>query len=298
MLLSRYLDTFLVHLEVERGLSPNTIDAYRRDGSRFVDSLPEEIQRSPSELREPEIFEFLVAERQRGRGVTSVRRSLAAVRTFCRFLVRERVLERNPARDIENPKMWKALPAVLGQDEVARLIQATQDHPSRYPLRDRAMLELAYASGLRVSELCGLQTDSIRRDLGILRCFGKGSKERIVPVSQTAIDAVTQYENEERPQLARHRPTEFLFLSRSGKPLGREVVRAFLRKYANIAGLAVDVSPHTLRHSLATHLLRGGADLRVVQEILGHVKVETTEIYTHVDRSQLKEEHRKFHPRG
>jgi len=299
--LSTYLDSFLTHLDVERGLSPHTVDAYRRDCGRFVDgvSAEEGLSRAPTDLvTEKSLFEFMVRERERGRDVSSVRRSLSALRTFFKFLVRERVLDENPAQAIETPKTWSHLPTVLEEPEIARLLDAAIEHPSRYPLRDRALLETLYATGLRVSELIGLRLEDLRRDLGILHCHGKGSRERVVPISKTGLTAIDEYIERERSKLLKKLESNLIFLSRGGKPLGREVVREMIQKYARLAGIPGTITPHTLRHSLATHLLRGGADLRTVQEILGHVKLETTEIYPHIERSELKDQHRKFHPRG
>ncbi|HZN57296.1 MAG TPA: tyrosine recombinase [Planctomycetota bacterium] len=292
------IDSFLIHLEVERGLSPNTLAAYRADLRSFAASLPSDLAGAPRHIREKQVFEFLVAERKRGRGVNSVRRSLAALRTFFKFLVRERAADANPARDVDNPRTWERLPNFLQIAEVDRLLSAIASSGSRYPLRDTALLELVYATGLRVGEVIGLRLDSLRSDLGILRCFGKGSKERIVPVSRRALAAVARYVADERPSLVRRSSSQSLFVSRGGKPLGREVVNAFLKKYARLAGLSGRISPHVLRHSFATHMLQGGADLRVVQEILGHAKVDTTEIYTHLNNHDLKKAHKKYHPRG
>ena len=297
-----YLEAFLTHLDIERGLSPNTVDAYRQDCGRFVEGL--EFEGEPSEpalrerITEKAVFEFLVRERDRGRDAKSVRRSLAALRTFLKFLVRERVLAQSPAQAMETPKIWKHLPNVLEEGEVTRLLAAVVEHPSRYPRRDRAILEILYATGLRVSEATGLRLEDVRRDLGIIHCRGKGSRERVVPVSNTALEALADYVAVERSRLLKSARSETVFLSRGGRPLGREVVRAMVQRYAKLAGIPGTITPHTMRHSLATHLLRNGADLRVVQEILGHVKLETTEIYTHIERSELKEQHRKYHPRG
>lgn len=296
--LPSFLDSFLAYLQVERGFSPHTVAAYRQDLRSFLALLAEEDVRSPREIREAHVFQFLVSERQRGREVSSVRRSLSSLKSFFRFLVRGRILDENPATNIETPRTWKHLPDVLEVQEVERLLAVIDEQASRYPRRDRAILELAYATGLRVSEICHLRVSDLRRDLGILCCLGKGSRERVVPVSETCWSALSDYLEEERPRLARRRPTEFLFLTRSGNPLGREVVSAMIFKYARLAGLPGRITPHTLRHSMATHLIRGGADLRAVQEILGHVKLETTEIYTHIERSDLKHTHRKYHPRG
>jgi integrase/recombinase XerD len=296
--LSQLLESFLTYVEVERGLSRNTVAAYAIDGENLLRSLPEDVVADPASLVEKHVFDFLVSERRRGRSVSSVRRSLSAVRTFLRFLVREGVLRANPAANLDNPKTWKYLPSVLEVPEIERLVRAVEEHPSRFPRRDRAIVELIYATGLRVSEAMNLKPNAIHRDLGVLRCLGKGSRERVVPISRTALAAIEAYEREERPRLAQRGRSDLLFLSRGGKALGREVVRALLLKYARIAGIPGRISPHTLRHSLATHLIRGGADLRIVQEILGHAKVETTEIYTHIERSELKAAHRKYHPRG
>lgn len=292
------LKAFLVHLDVERGLSKHTLAAYADDCRRFFASLADGAATSPEAAHEKEIFDFLVSERKRGRNVTSVRRSLAGLRTFFRFLVRERVVATNPARNLENPRTWERLPCFLQIDEVSRLLKAAVENPSRHPRRDLALLELVYACGLRVGEATALKLESVRHDLGILRVFGKGSKERIVPVSRRALRAVSDYRDVERPRLVQRAATDLLFVSRGGKPLGREVVNAFLKKYAALAGLAGNVTPHTLRHSFATHMIQGGADLRVVQEILGHAKVDTTEIYTHLDNGDLRATIKKYHPRG
>lgn len=296
--LQAFLDPFITHLDVERGLSPNTSAAYRADCERFIAGLPAPRAADPSSITEKEVFEYVVAERKRGRCVTSVRRSLSALRTFFRFLIGERVIQTNPARGLEHARTWIRLPSYLQVDEVRRLLEAVRKNPSRFPLRDAALLELIYAAGLRVGEITTLTVESIRADLGILRCMGKGSRERIVPVSKRSLDAVKEYVEKERPRLVRAKPTELLFVSRGGRQLGREVVNAFLRKYALQAGLTGRITPHTLRHSFATHMIQRGADLRVVQEILGHVKVETTEIYTHLSKNDLKAAHRKHHPRG
>ncbi|MBI4584231.1 MAG: site-specific tyrosine recombinase XerD [Planctomycetes bacterium] len=293
-----YLTRFLSYLHLERGFSTNTVEAYRRDLERFLGGLEEAGGVDPRKIGEETIFNFLVAERRRGLHARSIRRSLAAVRTFFRYLSLEGKVERNPARLLETPKLGRRLPPVLSEKEMERLLDASKQPASRYPRRDRALLEILYASGLRVSEVIDLAMENIHWDLGILRTMGKGSKERVVPVSRTALAALKEYLETERPRLADRSAGSRVFLSRGGKPLGREVVRAILLRHAKAAGVTGRISPHTLRHSFATHLLHGGADLRVVQEMLGHAKVDTTEIYTHIERSQLKEQHRKYHPRG
>ena len=296
--LHAHLQAFLTHLTLERGLSENTGSAYEHDCRTFLSGLHQTLWTQPDGIGEREVFDFMIEQRRSGKSVLSVKRSLSALRTFFRFLVQSGVVRRNPTRELESPRSWMRLPTVLQVDQVHRLLEAVKEGDSRYPVRDEALLELMYATGLRVGEVTSLQLDSVRPDLGILRCFGKGSKERIVPVTRRALDAIARYLETERPRQVRRHETACLFVSRAGKPLGREVVAAMLRKYALLAGLPVKVTPHTLRHSFATHLLRGGADLRVVQELLGHAKVETTEIYTHLNSTDLKAAHRKFHPRG
>ncbi len=291
------LKTFLTHIEIERGLSPNTVDAYRRDCERFLGDLAKK-NHGENPPTEKDISDFLVAERQRERGDASIQRSLSALRTFLKFLVREGILDEDPTRNIETPRKGKYLPNVLEEEAVTRLLDAVVEHPSRHPMRDCALLELLYASGLRVSEACGLRERDLRPDLGIIKCTGKGSRERVVPTSRTCMEAIDAYRQQERPALLNGQDTELLFLSRGGQKLGREVVAAMIRKYSLLAGLPGRITPHTLRHSFATHLLRGGADLRIVQEILGHVNVETTELYTHIEKSELKGLHAEFHPRG
>ena len=247
---------------------------------------------------EDDISDFISELSKDGLADSSIQRSLSALRTFLKFLVRKELLAEDPSREIETPRKGKYLPYVLEEEAVTRLLDAVVEHPSRYPMRDRALLELLYASGLRNSEACDLLVQDLRLDLGIIKCTGKGSKERIVPTSRTCMEAIDAYRQRERPALLNGRDTELLFLSRSGRKLGREVVAAMIRKYSLLAGLPGRITPHTLRHSFATHLLRGGANLRIVQEILGHVNVETTEKYTHIEKSELKKLHTEFHPRG
>jgi len=289
---------FLAHLEVERGLSPHTVAAYRRVLGRFTRSVGPEGCSDIGAIGEREVFEFMVRDRKEGRDPASIRQAMAALRTFFRYLSLTGQADRNPARLLDTPRTWRHLPSVLQPEEVARLLDGVRAHPSRYALRDRALLELIYATGLRVSEAAALTLKEIHWDLGILRTRGKGGRERIVPITETALRALRSYLDRERPRRIGASATEVVFLSRSGKPLGREVINALLKRAARRAGIAGRVSPHTLRHSFATHLLAGGADLRLVQELLGHAKIETTEIYTHIDRSELKAAHKRFHPRG
>jgi integrase/recombinase XerD len=300
--MSRHLEAFIpkfhAYLHLERGFSSHTVDAYRRDVGRFVSSLPEGFGAAVDRVGEKEVFNFLVEERKRGLQARSVRRSLAAVRAFFRFLVLEGTITRNPAKLLDTPRIGQRLPAVLDPTEIRRLLETAAKASGRYPRRDRALLEVLYASGLRVSEALGLKIKDVLWELEILRCVGKGSKERVVPISRKALSILREYITVERPSLAARSSSDLVFLSRGGKPLGREVVAAILRRTVLKAGIVGTVTPHTIRHSYATHLLQNGADIRIVQELLGHAKVDTTEIYTHIEKSELKAAHRKYHPRG
>lgn len=254
-----------------------------------------ETQRLPGER---DIIDFVSELRKGGLADSSVQRCFCAVRTFFKFLVREGVTGEDPSAELPIPRKGKYLPHVLGEEEVIRLLEAKLEPRPRHPQRNKALLELLYASGLRVGEACGLQQNNVRPDLGIIKCKGKGQRERIVPTSRRCLAAIDAYCEDERPGLQGGHETGLLFLSRGGQELGREVVADIIRRYALAAGLAGKITPHTLRHSFATHLLRGGANLRIVQDLLGHKNVMTTEIYTHIERSELKELHRQFHPRG
>jgi len=291
------IEDFMTAVDLERGLSPHTCDAYRSDCELFAKTLPPALQEQPTLIEERHVFDFMVAERHRGQHVLSVRRRISALRTFFRYLIGQGIVTEDPTRYLESPQSGVHLPKVLQIEEVDRLMHAIDEHPSRYRLRDKSLLELLYATGMRVGEAIALTLPHIYFDLGVIRCFGKGARERIVPASVRALGYVEEYIADERPRLVRTNRSDVVFLSRSGKPLGREVVASMIKKYANLAGIGINVSPHILRHSLATHLIRRGADLRVVQEILGHVRVETTEIYTHLNRDDLKRAHQQFHPR-
>jgi integrase/recombinase XerD len=232
-----------------------------------------------------------------GLAPASIRRSVSALRTYFKFLVGERELAKDPSLKLETPKKWRTLPEVLSAADVKKLIDAVSiDEPLAF--RDRAMLELGYGAGLRVSEWIGVEAKDVMLEDGVVRVFGKGSKERLVPVGRAAIGAVAIYLRELRPRLERGGGKGKLFLNARGQPLSRMGAWGILRKYVQRAGLTTRVTPHTLRHSFATHLLEGGADLRAVQEMLGHADISTTQIYTHVDREYLRSVHRQFHPRG
>jgi integrase/recombinase XerD len=293
---------FLEHLGVERGLSPNTIEAYARDLARFAAHCGSSGAATPDRIHEECLAGFAAALSCRaGLRPTSAARALAAVRAFIRFLVGEGVMQTNPAAHLRGPKLWRRLPNVLSQDQAGALLEAPAPDEAagkRLSWRDRAILELLYASGLRVSELCQLPVENLSLDLAVVRVTGKGGKTRVVPVGSSAIEALRRYLVLARPKRARGRDEGKLFLSKGGRPLTRQTVWRLVRRYGAKAGLTGKVSPHTLRHSFATHLLEGGANLRAVQEMLGHASIATTELYTHVDAKRLLEVHRRFHPRA
>lgn len=291
-----WVDAFLNYLTVECGLAENTLQAYRRDLDGLARHLEARGQPNLAAVTADDIVVFMMAQKDRGLASNSIARALVAIKMFYRFLYREGFIGRDLTATLESPKLWRKLPSILTVSEVESLLHA----PSRRPIgiRDRAILETLYATGARVSEVAHLDLQSVNLEIGYLRCFGKGSKERIVPLGRAARDAIERYLSEARLRLLVNPEARALFLSRSGRPLGREAIWRLVKKYAARAGIAKNISPHTLRHSFATHLLQGGADLRAVQEMLGHADISTTQLYTHVDRDRLKAIHRQFHPRG
>jgi integrase/recombinase XerD len=291
------LERFGDFLTLEQGAAARTTDAYARDVGRFVTYARKKGVREPLGATPRLLRDFVYHLKDVGLAPASIRRNVSAVRTYFRFLISEGHLVSDPSERLDTPKRWLTLPDVLTADEVQRLLDAvTLDEPLAF--RDRAMLELAYGAGLRVSEWITLGLRDVLLEDGLLRVFGKGSKERLVPIGRRAIGAVAVYTRELRPRLERGGGKGVLFLNARGTPLTRMGAWKILRKYVVKARLEKHVSPHTLRHSFATHLLEGGADLRAVQEMLGHADISTTQIYTHVDREYLRTVHRQFHPRG
>jgi integrase/recombinase XerD len=288
---------FLDSLQAECGLSTNTRLAYGRDLRRFTDFL-ERCHRRLAELTAADIEQFLRHQKDAGLSVASVARALAAVRMFCRYLVLQNVLARDVSASLEAPKKWNRLPTVLDDSAARALISAPRDDSDAHGARDRAILALLYATGIRAAEVATLSVRDVNLALGVVRVLGKGGKERIVPVAAQALAAVQQYLTQYRPALASAASGERLFLSRSGRALAREDIFRIVRKYVRRSALRGRVSPHTLRHCFATQMLAAGADLRAVQEMLGHADIATTQIYTHVDAARLKAVHRRFHPRG
>ncbi len=292
-----HLEAFTDHLAVERGLSPRTLDAYGRDVGRLVDFLRARGVQRPGEATAGELREFVYYLKDQGLQPTSIRRSISAARTYFAFLLAEGIVVSDPSDRLELPRTWRRLPDVISREEAQRLLDAP-DVADRLYWRDKALLEFAYATGVRVSELIGIQVRDLALDEGFATVFGKGSKERVVPVGRSAVRALRVYLRELRPALVRERAEGTVFLSGQGRPLSRMGVWKILRKHVQRAGITKRVKPHTIRHSFATHLLEGGADLAAVQEMLGHADIATTQIYTHVDREYLREVHRKYHPRA
>jgi integrase/recombinase XerD len=294
--LSSAREAYLTYALTERGLSRHSIDAYARDLDDFIRFIARHGATRPAAIHRAGITLYLLSLRRRGRAPSSVARHLAAIRGWTAFLLREGTIADDPALDVAPARLPQRLPAVLAVDEVERLLAQPRGH-SALALRDRAILELLYAAGLRVSELVALDVGDVHLGPEYVRCLGKGSKERIVPIGTPAVRAVQRYLAAARPALARGRPRAALFLNRRGARLTRQCVWMLLRAYAARAGIRRQFGPHTLRHSFATHLLEGGADLRAVQEMLGHASVATTQKYTHLTRSRLREVYRRAHPR-
>lgn len=295
--MNQYLDLFLNYLLVEKGLAMNSLDSYGRDMVRYLDFLEGRGCVDPSGVRSVDVADFLARLKERGLAPRSRARALSSVRMFHRFLLVEGYAEVNPTAIIEAPKTVAKLPQVLTGREVEALLAAPGDD-STIDIRDRAMLELLYATGLRVSELVGLGLRDVNVNAGYLMAFGKGGKERLVPMGESACAAVSRYLSETRPAMDRDGSNRYLFLTRLGDRMTRQAFWNIIKKRALEAGVRKSISPHTLRHSFATHLLENGADLRSVQTMLGHADLSTTQIYTHVTRERLKRLHEQFHPRG
>jgi len=292
-----HTDVFENFLSLEKGSSPRTREAYRRDVERLIQYAGVKGAANPASLNSRLLRDFIYHLKDLGLSPASIRRNVSAIRTYFKFLLGEGVLLKDPSERLETPKRWRSLPEVLTVAEVEKLLASPSlDEPMAF--RDRALLELAYGAGLRVSEWITLPVRDVALDDGLLRVFGKGSKERLVPIGRRAIGAVAIYLRELRPKLEKGGGKGILFLNARGTPLSRMGAWKILRHHVDQAGLKKHITPHTLRHSFATHLLEGGADLRAVQEMLGHADISTTQIYTHVDREYLRSVHRQFHPRS
>ena len=295
--LGHQIKSFLNYLTVEAGLAENTILAYGRDLRDFQKYCKICDVNHLQKIHPTIIQNYLRIMTQEQKSEVSVKRSLVAIRMFLRFGKLTGLVEDDFTTILESPKVWQRLPVVCNKQQVIDLLNAPCPEEPYY-LRDRAMLELLYATGVRASELANLKTTDLNLDIGYLRCLGKGRRERIVPIGKVAVSAIVEYLTGLRPRLAKPLSGNFLLLSRTGRPMGRIEIWRLVKKYANLAGMPKNLTVHTLRHCFATHLLSGGADLRSVQEMLGHVDIATTQIYTHVDQERLKKIHKDFHPRS
>jgi integrase/recombinase XerD len=291
------IKAFHHYLQAERGLAGNTLLAYGRDLDRYAAWVAESGLANYLHPTVRDFGHYLVHLRDQGLAPPSVARHLVALKMFYRFLRLEERTTESTVELLSSPALWERIPQVLSPESVEKLLAAPQAS-ERFYQRDRAILELMYATGSRASEVVGLKLADVYLDSAFVKCFGKGNKQRVVPLGRPAVNALRAYLEDLRPKLTQAADVPWVFVSRGGKALTREMLWVLVKKYVRRAGLNARVSPHTLRHSFATHLLAGGADLRTVQELLGHSNIRTTQQYTHVDRDRLKAIHRKFHPRG
>ncbi len=290
------LNGFLNYIAVEKGLSKNSLDAYKRDIGDFISFLKKGGYKD-LEIKRPALIEYLsVLREKRGLAISSIARKTSALRTFYRFLILEGLVRADPTADLQTPKGWLRLPRTLTLTEVETLLRQPGENSTRGN-RDSAMLELLYAAGLRVSELVKVRLAEINLDVGYIVTLGKGSKQRVIPISDIAVDKIKRYLREARPPLLKGKASPYLFVTSSGREMTRQGFWKKLKAYAKSAGIKGSISPHILRHSFASHLLEGGADLRSVQMMLGHADISTTQIYTHVSRERLKKVHKEHHPR-
>jgi integrase/recombinase XerD len=294
--MKEFVDTFLNYLSVERGLSRNTIVSYQGDLNNYLGFLRNRNIESLSKATRDDIINFMLYQKDKGLSANSIARRLAAIKVFYRFLVRERLLKNDVTSLIESPRLWQKIPQTLSLNEVESLLSQPNIRDTQ-GIRDRAILETLYATGMRASEAVNLKVDGLNLDIGFLRCIGKGSKERVIPLGRKAIMSLKRYLGITRPKLLKRKESEFLFLNRFGKKISRQSLWKIIKKYARQARIKKPIRPHILRHSFATHLLERGADLRSVQEMLGHANISTTQIYTHINKERLKTIHRLFHPR-
>ena len=295
------VDSFLNFMAVERGVSPNTVSAYRSDLNQLVEYLQSQNGGSGNgwqKVDEQVLSAYVLQLHDRGYSDTTRARKVASAKSLFSFLIEEGIIERNPTENLSSPRLGRSLPEVLTVDEVDRLLAAASHGDSPEARRDQTMLELLYATGMRVSELTSLDMDDLSLEQGFVRCFGKGAKERLIPVHQKAVDAMRAYLDEARPLMANGRSGNSVFLNRRGQRLTRQGFWLILKGQARQAGINGKITPHTLRHSFATHLLRGGAPLRHVQELLGHASITTTQVYTHLTSEHVRAEYDKAHPRA
>jgi integrase/recombinase XerD len=291
------VDQFLDFVSLEKGLSPRTREAYANDLRQFIGFLQRSGIGAINRVTRRHILDYLMWEKERGLAPASLSRRLVAVRVFMRYLHQEGLLAENVSETMDSPKLWKLLPETLSPAEVDRLL-AAPDIKKPLGLRDRALIETLYGAGLRVSEVAGLKVGDVQFESGYLRCLGKGRKERVVPLGGAAAAFLQRYLSESRPRWDRDGSNPHVFLSTRGRALSRKTIWQLIRRHARAAGLSKPISPHTLRHSFASHMLANQAPLRVIQEMLGHADIATTQIYTHVDSRRLQQVHQRYHPRA
>lgn len=291
-----WIERYLAYVAVEKGLSPNTLAAYRSDLLAFISALPEEKRGAVASVGGADLHVFLERLVERGTATRSRARALASLRGFFLYLVREGVIDDSPARNIRFPRLERTLPRVVGRGDIERLL--TLPESDARLARDLTIVELIYAAGLRVSEAVSLRLEEVNLEAGFVTVMGKGRKQRVVPLGRFARERLASYVQHIRPQLLGAAQSRYFFLGTKGRHLSRAGFASRLKQLRALAGIDVPMSPHTLRHAFATHLLEGGADLRAVQMMLGHSDIATTQIYTHVARDKLREVHKKYHPRG
>ena len=297
--MKQQIDTYLNHLAVERGFSGNTIMAYRNDLYSLLKDLESKNLSDWKSVTTDHLLKFVLLLQEKGYSETTRARKTAAVRSYFAFLVDDRLIENSPAAELSSPKIGRSLPTALSEEEVTRVLEAPMAVDTPESRRDKAMLELLYATGMRVTELVSLRVNDVNLSGGFVRCIGKGNKERLIPFHEQALDALAFYIEEGRDSFLNGNPKEpALFLNRRGEQLTRQGFWLILKEYARKAGITSPVTPHTLRHSFATHMLRGGASLRQVQEFLGHASIASTQIYTHLTDDHLREQFEEAHPRG
>lgn len=294
--MEEFIKEFMDYLSVERGLSKNTLESYSRDLNKYAGYLKKKGISNLEKVKRPDIQDFMMGLKDGKLNASSIARNLVAIKVFHRYLTSQRLLKEDVTSVIETPKLWKTLPDVLDLKEVEAIL-GRPNMRLKQGLRDKAALELMYATGMRVSELVNLKLTDLHMEMGFLRCIGKGQKERIIPIGSKAKEALQKYLEKARPKFLKKGSSNALFLTRLGKPMSRQTFWMLIKHYVKDARIKKRVSPHTLRHSFATHLLQNGADLRIVQELLGHTNISTTQIYTHINKERLKQIHQKFHPR-
>ena len=291
------LEDFIHFLQIERGLSENTLGSYGRDLKHYIEHIEKEANKqSWDQVTRNDIISFLYVLKDSGKSTATITRHVSSIRSFHQFLIREQIVTHDPSLHIETPKKERKLPDILSQADVEKLLDIQTN--SSLSIRNKAMLELLYATGLRVSELISLKVGDLHLTMGFVQCFGKGSKERIVPLGDAARNALEQYLDLARGKLVNNKSESALFVNQHGRALSRQGFWKILKGLARDVGINKTLTPHTLRHSFATHLLENGADLRAVQEMLGHADISTTQIYTHVTKARLKDMYKAYHPRA